>query len=86
MLGDVVGTIGVSLLLLAYALNARGVLSPYSYRYLGLNALGALLAGTASALIGFIPFVVLEGVWFLVSLASIVKVYRGHHNINNEHI
>ena len=46
--------------------------------YGGLNFVGAALACYSSYLIDFMPFVVLEGVWALVGLISIVRgVFRG---------
>ena len=65
-----VGSAGVALLLLAFALNLRGHLGHGSRLYQGLNALGAGLACYASFLIDFVPFVVLEGTWCAVALLS----------------
>ncbi len=65
---ELVGSIGVGILLLAYALNVSGKLSNHSQVYAGLNMVGAGLACFASWLIAYYPFVVLEGVWTLVSL------------------
>ena len=67
------GSFGVFLLLLAYALNLVGVLSPVSRVYQGLNAFGAGIACFASYRIGFFPFVVLEGAWTIASLAAVVR-------------
>jgi len=56
-----IGSLGVALLLLAFLLNLVRVLTTESYPYTALNFAGASLAGVASYLIGFMPFVVLEG-------------------------
>lgn len=72
-LPDCIGTIGVSLLLLAFGLNLLKIIAADSYLYLGLNVIGAMLAGLASVLINYIPFVILESVWMLVSLFAITK-------------
>lgn len=72
-LPDWIGTIGVSLLLLAFGLNLLKIITADSYLYLSLNVIGALLAGLASVLINYIPFVILESVWMLVSLFAITK-------------
>lgn len=69
-----IATAGVTLLLVAFALNLSGRLSPSSRPYQGLNVVGAALACGASAMIGFIPFVVLEGAWALVGLAALAGV------------
>jgi len=38
-----------------------------------LNFIGASLACYASVMIGFIPFVVLEGIWALVALVGMLR-------------
>jgi hypothetical protein len=70
---DLLGTVGVSLLLLAYFLNLYKLLDQQAKSYILLNLIGAGLAGTASWLIGFYPFVVLEGTWVLVSGIALFK-------------
>lgn len=72
-LPNCIGTIGVSLLLLAFGLNLLKIIAADSYLYLSLNVIGAMLAGLASVLINYIPFVILESVWMLVSLFAITK-------------
>lgn len=70
---DWIGTIGVSVLLIGFGLNLLKVITADSYVYLILNFLGALLAGLASVLIGYIPFVILESVWMFVSFFAIIR-------------
>ena len=70
---DWIGSAGVAMLLLAFFLNLIGRLPHASRRYQGLNALGAGLACYASYLIGFMPFVVLEGTWCAVALAALAR-------------
>jgi hypothetical protein len=72
-LPDWIGTIGISVLLLAFGLNLLKIITTDSYVYLLLNCTGALLAGLASVLIHYIPFVILESVWVFVSLFAIIK-------------
>jgi len=71
--GEFVGTIGVSLLLIAFALNIAGKISSASKVYLIMNVAGAALACVSSYLIQFWPFVVLEGVWAISSLVILLK-------------
>jgi len=71
-IADGVGSAGVGVLLVAFLLNLAGYLSRDSRVYHGLNFAGAGAACYASILIGFLPFVVLEGVWSLAALAAIV--------------
>ena len=70
---DAVGTAGVALILIAFIVNLLGVLGQRSSQYLLLNLVGAALACLASLLIGFLPFVILEGVWALAALAGLVR-------------
>ncbi len=73
---DVTGTIGVGLILLAYFCNTFGLLKNNSKLFFALNIVGAGLACYASWLINYLPFVILEGTWFLVSLIGLLKVLR----------
>ncbi len=70
---DWLGSIGVAILLAAFAANIFSLLPAASRRYQVANALGAGLSCYASYLIGFMPFVVLEGTWCLVAVASLVS-------------
>ncbi|MEM7327553.1 MAG: hypothetical protein AAF437_02365 [Pseudomonadota bacterium] len=70
---DWVGTAGVSLLLLAFALNVFGALDRKSMSYSLMNVLGAGLAAYASWLISYFPFLVLESTWCLVSLFAVAS-------------
>lgn len=74
--GEVIGTIGVSILLVAFALNLANKLKATSLMYLFLNVVGASLAGISSYLIQFWPFVVLESVWTISSLIMFIKSFR----------
>jgi len=74
---DWVGAAGVSLLLLAFAMNVFGVLDRQSFSYSFINAIGAGVAAYASWLIAYLPFLILEGTWCLVSLIAMVAALRG---------
>ena len=68
---------GAVLILAAFIAAQRGAWSPRAVPYLVLNVLGAgLLAGAALA-DGDWGFLLLEGVWTLVSLQGLVQVLRG---------
>lgn len=73
VLSDWIGTLGVTLLLVAFALNIAKKITPETKSYLILNILGAGLAGVSSYMIHFYPFVVLESVWVLASLMALFK-------------
>lgn len=72
-LADWIGALGVSILLLAFLLNLLHRISQSSLIYLLMNLVGAGLACTASVLIHYTPFIVLEASWTLVSAAGVVK-------------
>lgn len=72
-LADWIGTTGVTLLLVAFALNISKKISASSKLYLILNILGAGLAGVSSYLIQFWPFVILESVWVIATLLALLK-------------
>lgn len=71
---DIIGAGGVTLLLVAYLFNVLKLVDTKSKLYLVLNVIGAGLACYSSWLISFVPFVILEGVWTLVSLVSLIRV------------
>jgi hypothetical protein len=71
-----IGSLGVALLLVAFLLNLVRVLSTESYPYTALNLAGAALAGYASYLIGFVPFVILEGTWAVVAAVALARRIR----------
>ncbi len=75
-IADLIGSLGVGLLLLAFLLQLTGRLSTGSVAYALLNTVGAGLACAASALLPYWPFVVLEGSWTLVSLGALVNALR----------
>jgi hypothetical protein len=68
-----VGSIGVTLLLVAFLMNLMKRMRSDGWLYLSLNVTGAGLACYSSYLISFMPFVVLEGTWTVVTLVAIVK-------------
>ncbi len=72
-LSSLVGFLGVGLLLVAFFLNLFKILNQNSEIYILLNIFGAGLACYASILIGFIPFVILEGTWVVVAMVGLIK-------------
>jgi len=75
-LTDWIGFIGVAILLAAYFFNLSGKISKDSFIYLMMNILGAGLACYASVLLNYIPFIILEGCWTLVSILGLIKLAR----------
>jgi hypothetical protein len=74
MVSTLIGSAGVTLLLVAFFLNLIKRLAQDSVAYTLLNLVGAALAGYASWLIGFIPFVVLEGTWAVVAAVALLRI------------
>ncbi|NNK76935.1 MAG: hypothetical protein HKP42_12840 [Maribacter sp.] len=72
---DWIGFVGVFQILLAYVLNIFGKLEKKDLTFILLNLIGASLACLASVLMKYLPFIILEGVWALVSLIALFS-YR----------
>ncbi len=73
---DIIGSIGVFILLMAFVLNLLNKISKDSISYILMNIIGAGLACYASYLIQYIPFIILEGVWTLISLIALLRYYK----------
>jgi hypothetical protein len=70
---DWIGFIGVFILLIAFFLNIINVLHKNSYAYMLMNIIGAGVACAASILIHYLPFIILEGIWTVVSIGGFVQ-------------
>lgn len=70
---DFIGTLGVSILLIAFVLNQRRTISEHSRAFLAMNFIGALMCGYSAWLVRFMPFVVLENVWALVAAWGLLR-------------
>ena len=70
---DIVGTVGMLLLLGAFLLNLAGRLGPISLPYQAANAVGALLLAAYSIHLEVWVFVVLETVWAVVALVKLAQ-------------
>lgn len=70
---DILATAGVTILLIAFLLQILKVISVESNWYSLMNLVGAALAGISAWMISFMPFVVLESFWVLVSLFNLIK-------------
>ncbi|PHS52512.1 MAG: hypothetical protein COB01_06720 [Lutibacter sp.] len=73
---DWIGFIGVFQILLAYILNVFGKLKSKNLVFILLNLIGAIMACLASILMKYLPFVILEGVWSIVSIISLIKYIK----------
>jgi hypothetical protein len=70
---NIIGSVGVLLLLVAYFMSLFKFLRSESKIYGLLNVVGAALACYASVMIDYIPFVILEGMWALVALIGLFR-------------
>ena len=73
---DIIGTIGVGLILLAYFLNIFSLIKKDGILFFVLNIIGASIACYASVLIRFWPFIILEGTWAIVSVIGLLKTIK----------
>ncbi|UAY51063.1 CBU_0592 family membrane protein [Ferruginibacter albus] len=70
---DWIGFAGVTILLTAYFLNLAGKISNDSTIYIVLNIAGGSIACIASILLHYIPFIILETAWTLVSIVGLLN-------------
>jgi hypothetical protein len=75
---DWIGFLGVFQILLGYVLNVTGKASNKSLIFIMLNLTGATMACMASVLLNYWPFIILEGVWALVSSYSLISYFKRH--------
>ncbi len=71
---DVIGSLGVGLILLAYFLNTFSIIQKEGSLFFLMNIAGAALACYASILINYVPFILLEAMWTLVSVAGLIRL------------
>lgn len=73
---DIIGTLGVGSILLAYFFNIFNLIPKDGKLFFLMNIIGAGLACYASFLINYWPFVILEGTWFLISVIGLLKTNK----------
>ena len=73
---DLIGTLGVGLILLAYFLNTIRMIKINGKLFYVMNIIGAALACYASFLINYMPFIILEGTWTLVSIYGLMRTMK----------
>ncbi|MCX6273975.1 MAG: hypothetical protein NTV09_02045 [Bacteroidetes bacterium] len=70
---DYIGTFGVAILLLAYLLLLVKAVTVTSRIYIWMNIVGAGLSTLASVFLKYVPFIILEGAWMLVSIVALFQ-------------
>jgi hypothetical protein len=73
---DLIGTIGVGLILVAYFFNIFSFIPKEGKLFFSMNIVGAGLACYASVLIHYLPFIILEGVWTVVSVVGLALCFK----------
>jgi hypothetical protein len=73
---DWIGTVGVTMVLIAFYLNIIDKWDNNTIFYLVMNFIGGLLSAFASFLITYWPFFILETIWTIVSGWGIIDYYK----------
>lgn len=81
-LSDWTGFIGVAMLLIAFLLNLLNKIDKNSLAYILMNVIGAGMACLASWMINYVPFIILEATWTLVSVLALIGYFRKKRSIN----
>lgn len=78
-INDIIGTIGVGMVLVAYFLNIFSLIKKDGIVFYILNIIGGAISCYASIRIHFLPFIILEGIWTIVSIIGLVLLYKSLH-------
>ena len=81
---DIIGTIGVGLILIAYFLNIFSLIKKDGKFYFTMNIIGASVACYASLLINYLPFIILEGTWAIVSIFGLANIFTKANTFNKK--
>lgn len=74
---QVIQVVGALLILLAFVAAQAGRVSPHARSYLVLNLVGSVILAVIAAYEFDLGFLLLESVWAIVSLWSLIQVERG---------
>jgi hypothetical protein len=80
-MGQIVQVVGSLLVLAAFAAAQRGVLNPKSPLYLVLNFIGSAILAVEAVLEQQWGFLVLEGVWAIVSGFGLIGLVRTRRDV-----
>jgi hypothetical protein len=79
---DIIGSLGVGIILIAYFLNIFSFIPKEGKFYFTLNIIGASIACYASILINYVPFIILEGTWGIVSLFGLIQSIKNKNPLH----
>ena len=82
---SVIQVVGAVLILVGFIAAQRGTMSPHSLTYLVLNFVGSAILATLAAMHSDWGFLLLEGVWALVSAWSLLELARGRQPTGGAH-
>ncbi|TSC81252.1 MAG: Uncharacterized protein G01um101419_844 [Parcubacteria group bacterium Gr01-1014_19] len=71
-----IGSVGAAIILLAFYLSQTRKLNQDSLWYDALNLFGSGILVAYSILLSSVPFLLLNGVWFLISLRDVILDVR----------
>lgn len=69
---DWIGSLGVLQILIAYFLNITGKIQTTHLSFILLNLMGAGMACLASVMLHYLPFIILEAIWAMIALRSLI--------------
>lgn len=73
VIATILGTIGAFLILLAFILQQRHVWEAEDLKYDGVNLIGGLCLVIYAVMLKSYPFLILNGVWAIISLRDVVQ-------------
>lgn len=85
-MSDVLGWLGAALVLGAYALVSLGKLPSTSRIWAAMNIVGAATLAWSAAIDARWPFVVLNSVWFMIGVVSLVRPPRAGGSPTPDHL
>lgn len=77
---DLIGSVGVVMMLTGFLLNLVDKINNDHPLYIFLNFFGSMMACIASCMIGYSPFIILEGTWALISGWGIYDYFKRMKN------